>query len=1215
MNKKKMEYTAQQRQVIDEKGKNILVSAAAGSGKTAVLVQRILRIIKEEKVPVTKMLIVTFTNAAAGEMKERIQRALHEEIDRNPEESGFLQEQMSNMQQASISTLHSFCIEFLREYFHFLDISPSFKMTTEPVSIVLRSQAMEEVLERYYEEGAEEFIRLMDAYGGEKSDRNFIDMVDKIVHFIQGQSEPYEWLREKTGFFGCDIQSFLCSELFHYYIETLISELHIICESTREALAVCMQNAIPYQENLQEDLVMISGLKERLINYLKLLRERDLSKELDLALQEYDDILQQIRNSSFGRLKTISKKQKEELFDEETIDEIKEIRNAEVKDKFKKLQLEIGDRDLRSIYLEISALKSSMEELCRFIEDYTTVYQQKKKELELADFSDLEHFALKLLKNETIRTSLKERFDYIFFDEYQDSNSVQETIIEGIRRENNLFFVGDIKQSIYGFRLAEPRLFQRRYRSYAEGEGGRSLKIDLSKNFRSRKEILDFCNDVFYSLMTEHLGEIDYTLEGQALIAGAQFPPQDDGVELLLGEKMQDTAISHHIIAQRILELEGQSLGRGERNLSFRDMVILMRSPKSSVKDLERVLKLYGIPCYVDYSSVGFDVIEIRSLLEYLRVIDNEMRDEALLGAMVSYFGDFDESELAEIRSFDKSGSFYQAVMRYGDREEISDDTELPYERKQDLVEKIQSFFEELERWRKREKLRNLSDFLFELLTETGYWNYQNLLEKGEERVENLKGFLQKAQEYESNGAVGLFGFLHYVDKILKKKGDSLEAMGLSDSADVVRIMSIHKSKGLEFPVVFLTDLNRNFYFADNRDAIVLHNELGIGMRCVDLETNTYRDSFVKKLIQKKKRRELLSEEVRILYVAMTRAVDKLILVGETTDVAKSLQHAYRGSLREKLENGTSYLSWFLPILVRQRSSQDLRMLADLIPEEAKMLEGESKYFVKLVKEEDIEGETEVSNDEMRERIETFLTAEGDEKRRCEIRERLEERCSYRYPFEEEVHLPYKKGVSKLIVEERLKEESGLEERQGETVEVEMAENEDDRAEEPKEYRLPRFMKEESEPTSAEKGSIAHFVIRSLELRSYTQEEVQEKVRDMVQRELLTDQEGKQVELSWPVGFFNSKLGKRVLASDRVYRERAFMMKYDNYLLEGIIDCYFFEGEKLILFDFKTDRKMDREKHRRQMQLYAQALEKNYHRKVDEVHIFWLRYGKSSRLW
>lgn len=1217
--KKKVSYTKEQLSVIEKQGTNILVSAAAGSGKTAVLVQRILRILQEEQVPITKMLIVTFTNAAAGEMKERIQKVMVEKIIEDPDDSSFLQEQMSTMGEASISTLHSFCIELLRENFHHLNLSPSFKVATGASADVLRADAMQEVLERYYEEGSQDFIRLMDAYGGEKSDDNFVELIDRIFRFVQGQSEPWQWLEEKTQAFDMGFDDFLRSPVMEFYLEQIGDELRLVRESIEEASKVSRENDLPYYENFADDARSVELLQAKLDLYIEA-----TGRYCKDGSGLYEDFVRALNSLSFSRLKSVSKKQKEAgLFDEELLDEMKEVRNSEIKGRIKKLQTDLVQEDLMRLYEESLELYPMMKVLYRFVKDYYEAYQIKKKEMELVDFSDLEHFALELLKKEEVRSQLRERFEYIFFDEYQDSNLVQETIVEAICRHNNLFFVGDIKQSIYGFRLAEPKLFQRRYRNYATGEGGSSVKIDLSKNFRSREEILNFCNDVFYALMTPSLGEIDYTAEGQALVPGASFLPQEDSVEFYLGEKSEEGSISHHIIARRILELQGQKRrkpGGEEEEIHFRDMVVLMRSPKGSAKDLEKVLKSYGIPCYLDYSSVGFDVIEIRSLLEYLRLIDNEMQDEALIASMLSYFGGLDEDDLVEIRSLQREGSFYNAVMSYMEGGEDRDEV---------LVRKIDDFFKEVERWRSRERLLALSDFVFELLTKSGYLNYQNLLEKGEERVENLRGFLQKVEEYEASENAKLFGFLQYVDRILKERGDSLEAMGLSEGADVVRIMSVHKSKGLEFPVVFLTDLNRNFYFADNREAVILHNELGLGPRYVDLEKRSYRDSFFKKMIQRKKKQELLSEEVRILYVALTRAVDRLILIGETAKPYKTISEAYRGTLKEKLFKGRSYLGWLLPILVRQRNATGLRAFADLVPEEARLIEGRSVFSFHSLSMDDLEEKEAEEREDMRTKVEDFLACEDGPSEAEKMRTLLEERLSLTYPYQEEVLLPYKKGVSRLLFEEvREKEEAkslfsetrvqeSAEERKGSSSSFEETEVLSDTPSSnglEQTYRLPDFMQEKTGLSSAEKGSLAHFVIQNLELKPQTSDELRAKVEDMRQRELLTDEEAEAVEIEWLTSFLESPMGKRLMLADKVYREQPFMMAYNNYRLEGIIDCYFFEGEKLILIDFKTDRYRDAEKHRRQMEIYAEALEKSYHRRVDEIHIVWLRYGRSSRI-
>lgn len=1259
-------YTVQQRAVIEEKGKNILVSAAAGSGKTAVLVQRIMRILTEEKVPIDRMLIVTFTNAAAGEMRERISKRLAEKISEKGKDTEFLQGQMGRLSSASISTLHSFCIDILRENFHYLNLSPSFKIATEANAAVLKAKAMEEVLEERYEEGKENFLRMLDAYGGQRTDKKFTELIFRIYHFIQGQPYPLEWLEKRVQDFSVGKEEFLQSPLVIYFTEQLKFQLRNLLISCQEGIRLCKNDFgenLPYLENLYDDEVQIRQLYQT------------------LEEKTFDDFVSALDRISFSRLKAITKKQKEQgLFDEETLEKVKALRTDEIKKKVQEISKMIGKNKMGDYHEQMKILYPYMQELYLFTKAFTQCYEQKKKENELADFSDLEHFALKLLEDNAICQSIREKYEYIFFDEYQDSNLVQETIIEAICREDNLFFVGDIKQSIYGFRLAEPRLFHKRYLNYARSEEKKSVKIDLSKNFRSCREILDFCNDIFRSLMSEQLGEIDYTMEGQALVAGTDFLENEQAVELCIGKKSEtDENITHKIIAEKIKSLEGSVWKKKisdkieEQTLQYRDMVVLMRSPKNSAKQLEEYLKAHGIPCYVDYSSTSFDVIEIRSLLDYLSVIDNERQDEPLLGAMVSYFGDFDEEELTEIRLLCKEGSYYHAVKCY--MEKGQDET---------LRKKIAHFFEKLNEWRTRERLQILSDFLWELVTESGYMNYNALLEKGEERTKNIRGFLQRAEEYETGGAIGgLFSFLCYVERILQEKGDSLEASGIAETENVVRIMSIHKSKGLEFPVVILTELQKQFYLSENTDAVIFHNELGIGPRVVNLEKGIYFDSFAKKVIRSRKKQELLSEEVRILYVALTRAVERLILVGQSTDVETKLQALSKGSLQDKLFNGKSYFDWIVSILIRHQNGGAIRAYANIQTEGEEFLSGDSKFSVHVYEDEDFPNDPFQTNLDVAESEEYKST-------NLQLQNLFQERFSYQYPYAEEVQKSYKKGVTRFIREKESAIQVENEQIENDTIEpqeqlsnsfiqqeqesegnassvntfmqeeefempvrhvhmqkerrqeefpsanhsisetifasneelcklqnMETAEAEHNDMEETNclsEFRIPKFMQKKIAFSPAKRGTLAHFVLQTLQLKHYTAEEIQMQMEDMVKKELLTEEERKQVEISWIYGFFQSELGKRILNADKVYRERPFMLKKEGYLLEGIIDCYFFEGEKLILVDFKTDKWRNKEKHRRQMELYAQALSENYHCKVSETHIFWLRYGESSLL-
>jgi ATP-dependent nuclease subunit A len=1222
MSEKKQErevsYTKEQQAVIYEKNKNILVSAAAGSGKTAVLVERILTIVEEERVDINRMLIVTFTNAAAGEMRERISKAFAKRLGQEGHNTAFLQEQMIKISEASISTLHSFCIDVLRQFFHAADISPSFTMATEANGSVLKAKSLEEVLEESYERGDEIFFQLVDAYGGNKSDKAFVELVNRIYQFIQGQPYPLKWLKQKSEQLDCSKEEFLQSDVMHFFLEQLRFELDKILASCEEGFRMSVRYDLPYLDNLEDDRLQIEKLK----------------KSLEEGLDAFVNALETI---SFGRLKTVTKAQKESgSFPEDILNTVKEIRNQDIKKAVDNLKKTVGTGNQERYYQQMKNMAPLMMELYRFVERFSLRYQEKKKEQEILDFSDLEHLVLKLLEDDSIRQVLQHKYEYIFFDEYQDSNLVQETIIHAICRKNNLFFVGDMKQSIYGFRLAEPKLFHERYDNYKNSQNGLSVTIDLSKNFRSRKEILDFCNDIFFSLMTEQLGEIDYTQECQALVHGLEYPEQSDSVELCLCEKSEEvSAISYQVIAQKIQELQGrlwQNAKGEQKDLQYRDMVVLMRSPKNSAKELEQILKEKGIPCYVDYSSVGFEVMEIYRLLEYLRVIDNEMQDEALLGAMVSFFGGFREDELAEIRSHRREGSFYDAIQEYvKDSEDgVLEESPISSENTDSIVlkpilqQKVKDFFDKVQHWRKRERFQPLSEFLWDLVIETGYLNYNALLEKGEERTENIAGFIKKAEEYQSHEGEGLFGFLCYIDRILREKGDSLEVSALSESENVVRIMSIHKSKGLEFPVVFLADLQRQFYLPESRDSILLHNELGIGAREVNLDRGTYCDSLGKKVIQMKKKQEQLSEEVRILYVALTRAIDRLILVGEVASIPKFLEKVRSSNLTSQLNGGRSYLHWLTSILVRHFNGRALRETTENIWNEEQGIHGSSKFQVTYYTVENLREIEQLSYQTLAEKLEENCTED------IEWKQKLEQRFLYEYPHQEEVQRSYKKGVTQYIKEKKeVKEESSVmtkvleepfDKLENVDEEVSVSTNQDtveevmNFFEDHQQYRLPQFLQKEKPLNAARMGTLYHFVLQALPIQLYTKEELEKKLDELVVKELLYAEDRAQIDSSFLMRFFESDFGKRVVSADKVYREKPFMLKKDGYILEGIIDCYFLEKEKLILFDFKTDQYRNAEKHREQLELYAEALEKNYGRPVDEIYVVWLRYGTVSRL-
>lgn len=533
---------------------------------------------------------------------------------------------------------------------------------------------------------------------------------------------------------------------------------------------------------------------------------------------------------------------------------------------------------------------------------------------------------------------------------------------------------------------------------------------------------------------------------------------------------------------------------------------------------------------------------------------------------------------MAEIRSHRREGSFYDAIQDYvkSSEEFVLEESSVSSENmgsvisKQRLQQKVKDFFEKVHHWRKRERFEPLSEFLWDLVTETGYLNYNALLEKGEERTENISGFIKKAEEYQSHEGEGLFGFLCYIDRILREKGDSLEVSALSESENVVRIMSIHKSKGLEFPVVFLADLQRQFYLPESRDSILLHNELGIGAREVNLDRGTYCDSLGKKVIQMKKKQEQLSEEVRILYVALTRAIDRLILVGEVASIPKFLEKVQSSNLTSQLNNGRSYLHWIVSILVRHFNGRALRETIENIWNEEQGIDGNSKFQVSYYTEENLKEIEQVSYQTLAEKLQENCVED------IEWKQKLEQRFLYEYPYQDEVQRAYKKGVTRYVKdkEEELYDENSvttedlepafdMESNVGE--EVSVCVNQDTEGEmakffeEHQQYRLPQFLQKEKPLNAAQKGTLYHFVLQSLPIKSYTTEELEEKLDELVVKELLYLEDRKQIDSCYLMKFFESDFGKRVISADRVYREKPFMLKKDGYILEGIIDCYFLE--------------------------------------------------------
>lgn len=1164
-------WTNEQLEAINSREKNLLVSAAAGSGKTAVLVERIANLVEQDKEDIESMLIVTFTNAAARQMKDRIQKKLQERMVsiRNKEqcdveELNFLKKQIKNISRASISTVHSFCIEVLRQNFQLIDIDPGFKIANESLISILKNKAIENIFEENYSSEDEGFLRLVDGFGGEKSDKGLVEILNQLHYFIQAQPYPLKWLNEKAELYNF---SEFKESIWAQEIKTnTLYQLNYILKSCEEALNMCFTYSPPlaYIENLEDDKKQIESVIA------------------SLEIYDFENYLKKLQEFKLSRLKIISKKAIEaNQYDEELIEEIKNIRNNTIKEEIKSLSGAFGDVEFSQLVEDIKYMKPYVESLIKLVKQFDEEYKKLKSEKSVLDFSDIEHYTLKILEDEKVSQSLRQKYKYIFFDEYQDSNLVQETIIDAVKRKNNLFFVGDVKQSIYRFRLSDPNLFNKRYEVYSSENLSCSLKIDLAKNFRSRKEILDFCNLIFQNIMTKEHGEVDYQDESHQLKAGKKSSKNLEDIESIKN-------ISLNIIEKKSKELEDEDVPENdeleavfcsqkilelvEKNeISYKDIVILMRSPKGKAKIFEKIFNKYNIPCYVDFQTSSFSKVEIKCILDYLRIVDNDNQDEALLGAMISAFGGFTTDDIIRIRIEYPNLRFYEAVKAYI-KESDESSKEAP-SKDSELYSRIKIFYSKIEEYRFLEKMWKLSDFVEYILDDTNYMTYISGLQDSEQKLINIKSFVEKTREYESNENLGLLGFLRQIDKILKEKGDSTEKTMLAEAENAVTIMSIHKSKGLEFDTVFLCDLGKRINEIDLRADIILHNELGIGMKYKNVEQNIQADSIPRNYIKLKKSLENISEEIRILYVALTRAIDKLYMVGTVNDIEKFRANIKKGNISQIVKKQKNYLSWISASVEQATSFKDIE-ISYIKPEEIKQAE-----------EQRIEGKEEIRD--------IILNYKIKDEKNVELFSKV---SSYIYPYQSDTLAPSKKTVTELTKSYKIEEESY------EFQEIKL-------------NQIPLFMQEGQILSSTEIGTIMHMIMEKISIKPHSYESLDLELENMIEKEILTTEEKNAVNKDSIINFFKSDIGRRLINAKKVYREQSFLMKEKDFIVEGIIDCYFIdEDDKLVLIDYKTDKVVSEVKYKEQLNMYQIALEEIYKKPVDEKYIYWLTEGIHTRL-
>ena len=1207
-----MGWTKEQQQAIDLRGKNLLVSAAAGSGKTAVLVERIVKMVCEEGYDIDKILVVTFTKAAAAEMKERIGNRLLQEGIAHPENSR-IQEQLSYIHRAPISTIHSFCTGLLRNHFHMISLDPGFRIGEEGEVSLLKEQVLDELLEECYGEKSEDFLRFVEAYSYGKDDRAIGNMILRLFDFSISHPMPEKWLQEALGAVAVTTEPAWLSNVMEYG------------DSILDDAIDCLERAI--QISYEEALLIEK--------YVPFLMEEKEGIQKIRAAESYDERTAAFSEFVFKRIPAVRTK---DPFVKQRQEAAKAFRD-EVKNMVTNLKNDCYTATVSQMTQEAEMLQPYVATLINLVLRFSDKYMACKQEKNMLEFHDLEHFALKLLitdykDGEVVKTPLAEelsdRYQAIFTDEYQDSNLIQEVLLKAVSRENdgNRFMVGDIKQSIYKFRMARPEIFLEKY---ALGEeGGINANVELRNNFRSKPEVLYAINHIFYQIMKPSLGDVLYEKKV------ALTPPEEKAQECSItaqelwimdlekedenyGEWREESKVELEakMVAQRIQELLKNS------DYCYKDIVILLRTMEGWAGVFEEVLTMEGIPVHTESRRGYFDTFEIRVLLNLLSVVDNIYQDIPMAAVLRSPVGEFTGEDLAEIRSL---------VLSERRREDSLYDEMLFYLEKgsrKDLKKKIRKILELLDILREEKTRLSLPELIWSLLDKTDYYHLVGSMPNGEQRMANIRMFLEKAGEYEKTSFKGVFHFIQYMDQLRSYDIDYGEATVLGEEADVVRIMSIHKSKGLEFPVVFLSGTGKMFNFMDRNQRMLLHPDYYIGLDCIDLKNRVKYPSQQKKMISRQLVLSMLGEELRVLYVAMTRARDKLIMTGTMDDFGKTMR-ACGGSpsaeLRfSKMTKATNYLQWIFPAVLTAHCMDGFRESYGISMGEQEYfrVEGETTHFqVKVVTAKSMLGKEIVDcyQDQLeRKDFYAFL----EDKLESADKERIEKAFSWEYPKKKELKARNKWSVSQL--KEENAEEALL-------VPVE----EDPLPSIEKERTVPEFLKEKKEEqllTGASRGTAVHKLMEELSFAEVEEAGLENAIDHLVAAGQFPEEYVKSVPLKKMQHFFDSQLGRRLTEAEKagnLYKEAQFMIgvpmkemepeidSEELVLVQGIIDLYMEEADGLVLLDYKTDyvEKGGEEKlisrYRPQLLWYKRALEQMTGKCVKETLIY--SFGVSKTL-
>lgn len=1188
-----VKWTEEQQQAINEKGANILVAAAAGSGKTAVLVERIINKVINEKIDIDRILVVTFTSAAASEIRERILEAIYKKLEENPEDTN-LQKQINLINKANISTIHSFCLDVIRNNFYELDISSSFRVADTTEIELMKYEVLDELFEEKYLSNDKDFEDLINIYTGYRGDEGLQNLVLNIYKFIQSSPFPEKWLNDKVNLFKNTNQDFA---------QTIWGKT--ILENIEEELT----EGIMQLQNILKDMKKIDELSK----FTKIIQEDIYNLEDILRYtNSWDNTLTKINNLVWQKWPT-DKKITIDLKEQakEVRNKVKEIINKSIKKKIAYDSIQANE-DINEMHVTLTKLKNLLVE-------FMFKFASKKKEKNVVDFNDIEHFALKILIGENgeateLAKKYREKFQEIAIDEYQDSNLVQEQILTSISKGNNIFMVGDVKQSIYKFRQARPELFLEKYKNYnlKQEISGNSLglKIQLFKNFRSRENILNITNLVFQNIMSEKVGEIEYNeKEYLNYSAGYKEPEEntdyagktelhiidlkekeeifindeeiDEKIEV---EKIENSVLEAKFVAKKINELLNSNYmvfdkEQGYRKITPKDIIILLRATTNIAPIYEKELADLNLPVFSDSSSQYLDTMEIQIIVSILKIINNPIQDIPLVTVLRSPIFAFTDNDLISIRLTDKSCSFYESMIKA--RLVVNEQ----------LNSKIDNVIYYLEKWKQEEKYLPLDELIWQIYIDTNLINIVGLMPNGAIRQANLKMLFEKAKQFENASFKGLFNFINFIDRLKNNNGDLSSAKLIGENENVIRIMSIHKSKGLEFPVVFLCGTGKSFNMRDLNEDILLHQDMGIGPKLIDFERRIEYDTLAKEAIKLKIKLETLSEEQRILYVALTRAKEKLIITGISKDLEKDfkqkreLLQIYNENMNiidyKLVKKYKTYLDWLE--LVYLKNENKITDIATLYT------------YTKTDLEKELNNKEQEKLNNIKEKI-------FENTKDLKDTENIKEILNWKYRYKKSSEIPTKTAVTRLQAEEDKK--------------IELTE-------------IPKFMGKEKKITPAEKGTLMHLCIQRLnERQTYTKETIKQMIQSLVLKEIITTTEADAINIDTLYKYTKSALWNDLSKAKEIHKEQPFYINIpakeiyenietdENILVQGIIDLYYIsEDNKLILIDYKTDYVKKPEelinKYKTQLSIYKKALENSLNRRVDETYIFSTNWGQS----